>query len=187
VDKTPTPCENSKVFPKRKHLNGEQIVHRGIPVGRLVRKGGMKAVRAYYESLGKKYTKALDDMLVLDAVICNTDRHFGNFGFMVDNKTNKIVEPAPLFDHGNSLFDLAGLDSFVSEKALDDYASTLVPSVYDDFIGTAKTVLTGKHKEGLRKLLDFRFQKHPRYNLDSKRLKLIEDQIHKRAKQLLEN
>ncbi len=158
-----------------------------IPVGRLVRKGGMKAVRAYYESLGKKYTKALDDMLVLDAVICNTDRHFGNFGFMVDNKTNKIVEPAPLFDHGNSLFSLAGLDSFVSEKALDDYASTLVPSVYDDFIGTAKAVLTGKHKEGLRKLLDFRFQKHPRYNLDSKRLKLIEDQIHKRAKQLLEN
>lgn len=158
-----------------------------IPVVRLVRKGGMKAVRAYYESLGKKYTKALDDMLVLDAVICNTDRHFGNFGFMVDNKTNKIVEPAPLFDHGNSLFSLAGLDSFVSEKALDDYASTLVPSVYDDFIGTAKAVLTGKHKEGLRKLLDFRFQKHPRYNLDSKRLKLIEDQIHKRAKQLLEN
>lgn len=158
-----------------------------IPVGRLVRKGGMKAVRAYYESLGKKYTKALDDMLVLDAVICNTDRHFGNFGFMVDNKTNKIVEPAPLFDHGNSLFSLAGLDSFVSEKALDDYASTLVPSVYDDFIGTAKAVLTGKHKDGLRKLLDFRFQKHPRYNLDSKRLKLIEDQIHKRAKQLLEN
>ena len=158
-----------------------------IPVGRLVRKGGMKAVRAYYESLGKKYTKALDDMLVLDAVICNTDRHFGNFGFMVDNKTNKIVEPPPLVDHGNSLFNLAGLDSFVSEKALDDYASTLVPSVYDDFIGTAKAVLTGKHKEGLRKLLDFRFQKHPRYNLDSKRLKLIEDQIHKRAKQLLEN
>lgn len=158
-----------------------------IPVGRLVRKGGMKAVRAYYESLGKKYTKALDDMLVLDAVICNTDRHFGNFGFMVDNKTNKIVEPAPLFDHGNSLFNLAGLDSFVSEKALDEYASTLVPSVYDDYIGTAKAVLTGKHKEGLRKLLDFRFQKHPRYNLDSKRLKLIEDQIHKRAKQLLEN
>lgn len=158
-----------------------------IPVGRLVRKGGMKAVRAYYESLGKKYTKALDDMLVLDAVICNTDRHFGNFGFMVDNKTNKIVEPAPLFDHGNSLFSLAGLDSFVSEKALDDYASTLVPSVYDDFIGTAKAVLTGKHKDGLRKLLDFRFQKHPRYNLDSKRLKLIENQIRKRAKLLLEN
>jgi hypothetical protein len=66
-------------------------------------------------------------------------------------------------------------------------ASTLVPSVYDDFIGTAKTVLTGKHKEGLRKLLDFEIPKHSRYNLDSKRLKLIEDQIHKRAKQLLEN
>ena len=26
--------------------------------------------------------------------------------------------------------------------------------VYDDFIGTAKTVLTQKHREGLRKLLE---------------------------------
>ena len=53
--------------------------------------------------------------------------------------------------------------------------------------GTAKAVLTNENREGLRKLLDFRFKRHPRYNLDSKRLKLIENQIRKRAKLLLEN
>ena len=52
----------------------------------------------------------MDDMLILDALIFNTDRHFGNFGFLVDNKTNQIVAPAPLFDHGNSLFNYAGSD-----------------------------------------------------------------------------
>ena len=46
---------------------------------------------------------ALEDMLVFDAIICNTDRHYGNFGVLVDNKTNAIAAPAPLFDHGNSL------------------------------------------------------------------------------------
>lgn len=157
-----------------------------IPVGRLVTKGGMKAVRDYYESLGEEFIHALDDMLVLDAVICNVDRHFGNFGFIVDNCTNRIIAPAPLFDHGNSLFNLAGRDDISSDKALDNYIDTLVPCVYDDFIGTAKKVLDSRHKIELRRLLDFRFKRHSRYNLDSKRLKLIEKQIHKRANELLE-
>ena len=157
-----------------------------LPVGRVVTSGGMKAVRAYYEGLGKDYVDALNDMLVLDAVICNTDRHFGNFGFLVDNKTNKIVVPAPLFDHGNSLFNYAGNDTLESDKALSEYAETLLPCVYDDFIGTAKSVLTQKNKEGLRRLLNFKFTKHPRYNLPAKHLKLIEHQICERAKLLLQ-
>ena len=156
-----------------------------MPIGRLVTKGGMEAVRNYYKSLGDNFVSALDDMLVLDAIICNVDRHFGNFGFLVDNRTNKIAAPAPLFDHGNSLFNLAGRDDLASDKALGDYANTLVPCVYDDFIGTAKNVLTDRHRDGLRKLLDFRFKRHSRYNLDSKRLKLIEEQVRKRAKELL--
>ena len=157
-----------------------------LPVGRVVTSGGMKAVREYYEKLGQTFVDALNDMLVLDAIIMNTDRHFGNFGFIVDNKTNKIVAPAPLFDHGNALFNFAGRDDLENEKALNEYASTLVPCVYDDFIGTAKKVLTQKHREGLRKLLEFKFKKNSRYNLPDKRLKMLEKMIQTRAKSLLE-
>lgn len=157
-----------------------------MPVGRLVTSGGMTAVREYYETLGKDYVKALNDMLVLDAVICNTDRHFGNFGFLVDNMTNKIAHPAPLFDHGNSLFNYAGNDDLASMERLSAYADTLIPCVYDDFIGTAKTVLTSKHREGLRHLMNFKFKKHSRYNLPANRLKVIEKMIRKRAQMLLE-
>ncbi len=162
------------------------IDHSFVPVGRIVTTGGIKAVRAYYESLGNEYIDAFNDMLVLDAIICNTDRHFGNFGFIVNNNSNKIVSPAPLFDHGNSLFNFAGSDDLISDKALTDYANTLLPCVYDDFIGTAKEVLTHKHREGLRKLLNFKFSKHPRYNLSIERISLMEKQIQKRARMLLE-
>ena len=157
-----------------------------LPLGRVVTSGGMKAVREYYEKLGQNFVDALNDMLVLDAIIMNTDRHFGNFGFIVDNKTNKIVAPAPLFDHGNALLNFAGRDDLESVEALKEYADTLVPCVYDDFIGTAKKVLTNKHREGLRKLLEFKFKKNSRYNLPDKRLKLIEKMIQTRAKGLLE-
>ena len=157
-----------------------------LPVGRIVTSGGMTAVREYYETLGKEFVEALNDMLVLDAIIMNTDRHFGNFGFIIDNKTNKIVAPAPLFDHGNALLNFAGRDDLESDKALKAYADTLLPCVYDDFIGTAKTILAQKHRDGLRKLLGFKFKKNSRYILPDKRLKMLEKMIQARAKLLLD-
>lgn len=157
-----------------------------IPVGHLVAKGGMNAVKAYYESLGAEFMAVLDEMLVFDAVICNVDRHFGNFGVMVDNRTNTVVSPAPLFDHGNSLFNFAGMDAWSNDAALEEYIETLAPSVYDDFLGTAKSVLTPELREKLRHLLTFRFKKHPRYNLPAKRLRMIEKQVQKRARVLLD-
>ena len=157
-----------------------------IPVGHLVTKGGMNAVKAYYESLGPEFTAALREMLVFDAVICNVDRHFGNFGVMVDNRTNTVVSPAPLFDHGNSLFNFAGMDAWSNDAALEEYIETLAPSVYDDFLGTASAVLTPELREKLRHLLTFRFKKHPRYNLPAKRLRMIEKQVQKRAMVLLD-
>lgn len=157
-----------------------------LPVGRIVTSGGMNAVYEFYETLGPEFVRALNDMYVFDAIICNTDRHFGNFGFLVDNHTNKIVAPAPLFDHGNSLFNYAGNEDFESMDTLQTYVDTLFPCVYDDFIGTAKKVLTAEHRSGLRKLLNFKFKKHSRYNLPKERLILIEKQIQKRAQILLD-
>ena len=156
------------------------------PVGKIVRTGGMKAVREYYETLGSTFTDALDDMLVFDALICNTDRHFGNFGLLVDNERNKPVSPAPLFDHGNSLFNFAGRDDLASPESLARYAKTLVPCVYDDFIGTARSVLAKRHRDALKKIATVHLKRHARYNLDDKRLALMEDQLHKRTRMLLD-
>lgn len=145
----------------------------------------MSAVMDYYRELGPEYEDVLCDMLVFDALICNVDQHFGNFGFLVDNETNQITAPASLFDCGHSLFNFAGTDCWESEAALSEDATTLMPSVYDDFIGTAKRVMQERHHQ-LRRMLNFHFKKHSRYNLPDQRLKLIERQIQMRAKALLE-
>ena len=173
-----TLCSTCKLFTSKDYAF--------LPVGRLVTRGGFKAVTEYYQQLGPAYLAALGDMVILDALICNVDRHFGNFGFLIDNQTNQIVSPAPLFDHGNSLFSLAGQDAWESDTALDEYIRTLQPSAYDDFIGTAKAWMTPGHREQLRHMLQFRFKKHSRYNLPNKRLQMIEKQIQKRARLLLQ-
>ncbi|MBQ9416109.1 MAG: XRE family transcriptional regulator [Clostridia bacterium] len=157
-----------------------------VPVGRIVTSGGLKAVKAYYESLGKTFVTAFNNMIVFDAVIFNSDRHYGNFGFLVNSETNKIIAPAPLFDHSNSLFHFAGRDNMTDEKALLKYASTVLPCVYDSFVTEAKAVLTHEMRNKLRKLLDFKFTKHSRYNLPDDRLALIEAVVHSRVRELLD-
>ena len=157
-----------------------------LPVGQLVPKGGMKAVRAYYETLGQPFVDALEDMVVFDAVICNTDRHYGNFGVLVKNETNAIAAPAPLFDHGNSLFSLGGAELWEDQKAFDRYARALLPLAYDDFFAEAKAVLRPRHRAMLHKLLEFRFDRRAaHYNLPPKRLKMIEKEVQRRARVLL--
>lgn len=49
------------------------------------------------------YDKFLQSMLIADFLISNKDRHLGNFGFLRDASTLKIIGPAPLFDNGTSL------------------------------------------------------------------------------------
>lgn len=157
-----------------------------IPVGRFVTSGGFEAVIEFYRNLGDRFYNEFVDMIVFDAVVCNTDRHYGNFGFLVDNETNQIAAPAPLFDHGNALFNLAGMACWMDEKELEEYIAALQPAVYDDFIGTAKELMGERQREQLRHLLTFRINPHHTYNLPARRRKLIEKQIQKRARQLLD-
>ena len=156
-----------------------------MPIGHIVTEGGFAAVFDYYQQLGEAFVQALRDMLVFDAVVCNTDRHFGNFGLMIDNVTNTIARPAPLFDHGNSLFNFAGKEYLQNAELLQQYVNTLAPCTYGDFIETAGKYMNGKNHDQLRRLLTFHFKRHSRYNLPSGSLRLIEEQVQKRARILL--
>lgn len=157
-----------------------------VPVGRIVRSGGMQAVRAYYKKLGAEFEKALNDMFIFDALIFNTDRHYGNFGFLIDSHTNETIAPAPLFDHGNSLFHFAGMDALKSKKSFLKYAEAQMPCVYDDYVAEAKKVLTHEWRSAIRRLLDFKLPRHSRYNLSKERLNLMECAVSQRAAELLE-
>jgi len=153
-----------------------------VPVSRVVTSGGIKAVLEYYESLGENYFDKLIDMFVFDALICNTDRHFGNFGFLVDNHKNKIIDNAPIFDNGLSLW------CYAMEEELDDidsYVKTRTPATYSDFIEFAKTYMTDSQKEKLKLLKNFKFKKHSRYNWSNKRIKTIENILKQRVDLLL--
>ena len=154
-----------------------------IPIGRIVKSGGINAVVKYYDNLGEQYALAVRDMLVFDALIYNEDRHFGNFGLLRDNKTGKITAPAPIFDNGIALFSLAMPDDY---KNLDEYAKTRFP-VYGNatFEGIGRSFMTVRQIEKLRKMVNFSFKQHPKLNLPAEHLAAIEKHLRKRASQLI--
>lgn len=155
-----------------------------VPIGRLIKNGGMDDVKKYYESLGPEYVKRLNEMIVFDAIICNTDRHFGNFGVLVNSHTNEIISPAPLFDHGNSLFNMAG-NYWDSKEELQEYVDTLKPRVYEDFIEEARLVMDNNFREKVRHILNIEIGRIGKYNYSKEKRNLLESQIMNRAKLLL--
>ena len=128
------------------------------------------------------------DIFFFDAVIFNTDRHMGNFGYLVDNDTNEIVGAAPIFDNGYGLFSLAldrKGDSHDEFCDLRKFVSRVTPALYMKWLGFSGG-LTKKMKERLDGLRGFRIKRHPRYNLPARRIEAIEDFTQKRIREICE-
>lgn len=157
-----------------------------VAVGRVRTSGGLNACIKLYDSLGNEFGNAIRSMLVLDAVIYNEDRHFGNFGLLRDNHSGEFIKPAPLFDHGLSLFSEGGPEDFSSAGNLAAYAETRTNPYWVSYTDICKEVMGREQKEQLRKLINFSFRRHPSVNLDENRLRVIEEQLNKRIVELLE-
>lgn len=158
------------------------IDHSFVPIHRLLKNCSLRTAAEYFQNFSVDGYNSFVDMLIFDALIYNEDRHFGNFGMMVDNKTNTPYEFAPIFDNGLSLFNYGMADDF---ENLEEYAKTR-SSVYGvPFENIVREFITARQKEQLRRMIGFKFKRHSSYNLPEKRLKAIEAFLQKRVNELL--
>ena len=125
------------------------------------------------------------DVFLFDAVICNPDRHLGNFGYLVDNDANEIVGAAPIFDNGYGLFSLALYkNKYCDEFAdLSKFAEARTPALYQPWLNIPGGI-TDEMKERVKRLRGFRFTRHPHYNLPTERLRILEDFLQKRISEI---
>lgn len=153
-----------------------------ISIGSIVKSGGIKACLDYYETLGEDAAEELKSMLVFDSLIYNEDRHFGNFGLLRNNRSGKIIGPAPIFDNGLSLFNLAMEDDIAN---LSEYAKTRANPYGISYESICRDVMGPKQRTQLRRMIGFRFERHPSINLPEERLQAIEKQLEQRTRELL--
>ena len=125
---------------------------------------------------GKEF---LEDLVLFDYLIYNEDRHLGNFGMMIDNNTGRVLEPAPIFDNGNSVLMLY---YNLPEEYNKIYARH---KLGEKFEVLAKAFVRERHKAGLEKLKNFSFIRHSKYNLPEDLLKKGEKFIQNNAKIIL--
>ncbi|MDE7311892.1 MAG: HipA protein [Eubacterium sp.] len=122
-------------------------------------------------------------MFVIDAVIMNEDRHKNNFGFLVDNDAQVIVDMAPLFDHNVSLLPYAMEDDFQNIKKYLRYKG---PRIGDHWTPIAAVCLDDSLRRKLINLLDFKFTRHNKYNLPEWRLEALEKLVHNNIERILQ-
>ena len=121
-------------------------------------------------------------MIVLDAVILNPDRHFGNFGFMVDNDTFEVLRFAPVFDHNMAMLARAMKEDLVTDSP---YIKEMGHRIGPDFVPAARLLLTDREKERLRSIQNDPLRLHGAYNLPRERTDFLEETVHLQIRRIL--
>lgn len=122
------------------------------------------------------YKKRFRDMVILDCITFNIDRHQGNYGFVIDNDSFKIKAMAPIYD--NNLCALTKI-SFKQDESdiLRDVARVFSQGMGIRFLDIVKYVM---YQEMLEKLK----LRAGEFRLDTSRLKGINDFDENRSKWL---
>lgn len=145
--------------------------------------------KAYKWCLEHNLEEAFGDMIIFDALIYNHDRHLGNFGVIKDNHTGDILGMAPIFDNGAGLLAYTSLSKFKDLATFEDYYKNNndfnMSNYWIDFRDIVKKYCTDKQLVKLKKLDNFKFTKHPRYNLLEDRLEYLNILIDYRIKELM--
>lgn len=110
------------------------------------------------------------NMLFLDCVLLNTDRHFSNIEFLFNNDTLKILRVAPIFDNNWALLPrfVEGYDEFVREDyiARDGETFEEVFSLISNYKNFTKLLI---------KLKSFKFVNNRQCSVSEDRLKFLND------------
>lgn len=97
-------------------------------------------------------------MVVADCITLNSDRHFGNFGFLVNNETFECTAINPCFDFNMAFVPLAedGFDFGVrtdgSKPDFDEYLSKRGPVIGSDYVAPARAILTSEIKKSVEEI-----------------------------------
>ena len=111
-------------------LEGDNLIHASKILG-------LKNRRANYLDLIKSFNELdINNMLVVDYLLNNTDRHLRNFGKIVNNETGE-VRFSPLFDHGFCLGQ--DLDGDYLEEESDDFSYAYTDCDYSKCCGLSNS------------------------------------------------
>lgn len=145
-----------------------------------------KSVLDFAETISLECREKIAGQLLLDCLTVNTDRHFGNIGFLYNNNSFSIADIAPIYD--NNLALLPGWLSFFPESAIE-YADGLTPVDGSSFADLGRSVLEELPilKDSVKDIAaSFEFKPVGELNFKKERLEDLSRAVRHQAKQILQ-
>lgn len=136
----------------------------------------------------KNGAEIIADMLFIDNLLMNTDRHFGNIEFFVVNETQEIVGVVPIFDNNMSFIPrwIEGLDEYTPQAYLEDSNVTSIDDEWNVFVEYIKESpkRINRYRFFLNKLKKFKLEKPKSVKVADARLAYLQDFLNKQISYL---
>lgn len=129
----------------------------------------------------------LREMLLLDSIVVNFDRHEGNYGFLFNTDSFKLARMAPIFDNDCSLGPYMSLQDTSIDAAYKELINTRMPKTdLGGYIKQAKMSLTQELISNMRNMYPFHFDRLPKeIDLEDERIEFMEYIVNSQIKAIL--
>ena len=147
---------------------------------KLMKARSLQDVFDFFDRIG--VSQAFREMLAVDSLCFNQDRHAGNYGVLFDNDTLEITGMAPIFDLNLSMLPYVSMKDFdnIGDK-LFEYA----PVLGDDFTRIGQMAMNNALRGRVKTICDFSFAFRGDDVFTPERVKAMEGIIRRQAQALL--
>ncbi len=175
-------CElHKKLASKCNLFTSENIGYAPYSLIQDINKINLDDVYKFFYNIGSEQT--IREMLVIDALCFNQDRHAGNYGILFDTETLETKCMAKIFDFNISLFP------FVSDEELKNIGDVLYnkiePKLGDDFTHIGQIGLNDSIRDKVKAMRDFTFSFRGDDKVSPERVRVIETAVQKQAAAIL--
>lgn len=94
-------------------------------------------------------------MLIADSVVMNTDRHLGNIGFLVSNKSQTVLGLSPIFDFNRTLIPELSEELYYDKSQFRNILKNQIPKLGTNFREVARYFLNEEIRSILVDIKEF--------------------------------
>ena len=149
-------------------------------------KYGRVPLQQLYSLLSDRGKITLREMLLLDSITVNFDRHLGNYGFLFDTDSLKVAEFSPIFDNDCSLGALTSLQYKSISEAYNELTTRLPKTEMGDYIQQARIAIIPELRNNMINMYPFHFSRLPSHiDVKDNRIKFMEYIVNTQIKSIL--
>ncbi len=140
----------------------------------------LQEVFDYFQNIGSE--QSFREMLVIDSLCFNQDRHKGNYGVLFNNDTLQVEKASPIFDLNLSLLPYVEQEEF---KTIGNKLYGYAPKLGTDFTRIGQMGMNDILRDRVKNIVDFSFSFRGDDVFPKERVEEIEKIVRRQAEAIL--